>query len=250
MHRHHPRTEAAAEAIDQLRRQGDLRHQHQSLTACCECGGNDAQVHLGLTAAGYTVEQMRGKGRQGREYGGDAANLRVGENHLAGTRLHHREVRHNALGPDPPPRCQRAQLRGLERCTDLIGGGAPPFLKPGEQGSLLRSAPGARSRQLLSSCVAQGPPFGPLQCRLTGTQADRQCCGKHFAQWVVVVLGRPAQQVEGDRVDDGLLVQEVDCRLQLCGGDRGLCSNPDQNADQLLAPKGHTHPHAEAGSCV
>ncbi len=51
--------EAAREALDQLRRQVDLGHQHQRLPAGGEHLLGGAQIDLGLAAAGDAVQQRR-----------------------------------------------------------------------------------------------------------------------------------------------------------------------------------------------
>ena len=61
MQRVHRHAEAGAEAGQGLRRQSDLRHQHQRLLAAGEAVGDRVQVDLGLAAAGDAVEQQRGE---------------------------------------------------------------------------------------------------------------------------------------------------------------------------------------------
>jgi hypothetical protein len=173
MHHHHSGAEAAAEAIDQLRCQGDFGHQHQSLAAIRDRGGNDAQVHFGLAAAGHAVDQVRGKARQGGDYGGNAEFLCLGESHFAGTRLHRRGARSEGFRDDPAARRQRPQRCGLELVGDFLSRGAPSVLEPGEQGLLLRGAPSRWIRQFLPSGLAQEPPLDRLERRLTRPQADR-----------------------------------------------------------------------------
>ena len=53
--------EPPPEALDQLRSQGDFGHEHQCLAAAGQRGGNGTQIHLGLAAAGHTVEKVRGE---------------------------------------------------------------------------------------------------------------------------------------------------------------------------------------------
>ena len=88
MHRHHAGAEAAPETIDQLRRQGDLRHEHQRLAAICDGRRDHPQIHLGLAAARDPVEQVRGKARQGGEDGGNAMSLMIRQTELTRQRLH------------------------------------------------------------------------------------------------------------------------------------------------------------------
>ena len=51
--------EARAEARDELRRERDLGHEHDAPRARVARGGDGAQVHLGLAAAGDAVEEER-----------------------------------------------------------------------------------------------------------------------------------------------------------------------------------------------
>ena len=50
---------AAAEALDRLRRQADLRHQHQRFLALPDHFLDGPQIDLGLAAAGDAVQQER-----------------------------------------------------------------------------------------------------------------------------------------------------------------------------------------------
>ena len=67
VHRDHAGAEAAPEALDQLRRQGDFRHEHQRLAAARDGRGDDAQVDLGLAAAGHAVQQVHAEAGERRE---------------------------------------------------------------------------------------------------------------------------------------------------------------------------------------
>ncbi len=75
VHNGHTGAEAAAESIEQLRRQGDLGHQNQSLAAGRYGGSDDPQVNLGLAAAGHAVQQVHGEGRKRGEYRLDGCSL-------------------------------------------------------------------------------------------------------------------------------------------------------------------------------
>ena len=50
-------SEAAAKAIEKLRGEGDLRHQHDDAPATFEAGVRGLHVYLGLPAAGHPVKQ-------------------------------------------------------------------------------------------------------------------------------------------------------------------------------------------------
>ena len=49
--------EPCAEALEELRREADLRHQHQRRAPALERAGGEPQVHLGLAAARYALQQ-------------------------------------------------------------------------------------------------------------------------------------------------------------------------------------------------
>src|SRR6202043_3193616 len=106
------------------------------------------------------------------------------------------------------------QLRRPEGTTRLIGGGSGAPGEPGEQGSLLRSAPPAGNGQLAPSGWAHAPPLDGPQRRLTRPQTHRQCRGKYKPKRVVIVLGCPTEQVEGDRVADRPFGQKGECGLE------------------------------------
>ena len=57
--------EALAEAADELRREADLRHQHQRPPAAREHALHDMQIDLGLAAAGDAVQNKRGEVAEG-----------------------------------------------------------------------------------------------------------------------------------------------------------------------------------------
>ena len=72
--------EAGAEARDELRRERDLRHEHDDARSLAR-GGDGAQVDLGLAGAGHAVEEERGRARLAKRARDcvDGGRLRVGE---------------------------------------------------------------------------------------------------------------------------------------------------------------------------
>ena len=74
-----PALKRRAKALHELRRQGDLRHEHQRLAAAGNGGGNDPQIHLGLAAARHAIEQVHAEIRQRGANGFDRLSLRAGE---------------------------------------------------------------------------------------------------------------------------------------------------------------------------
>src|SRR3546814_10073534 len=57
----HVAAEPRAQALRELRRQADFRHQHQCLPAAIEHGAQAAQIQFGLAAAGHAFEQADAK---------------------------------------------------------------------------------------------------------------------------------------------------------------------------------------------
>ena len=203
MHGHHARTEAAAEAIDQLRRQGDFRYQHQSLAAPRNGRRDDAQVHLSLAAAGHPVHEMRGESvrrplscPRRRQDGGDALRLRFGERHVAGARLQgHRRLRRSVLQRNPAARPSRPAMRAGLKCSPTSSAVARPCTcKPAPAGLSVAGRAG-RWREHSSSCPSSLTDHHSVVCSAgwPARRAGGQCRGEHFAQGVVVVLGRPKE---------------------------------------------------------
>ncbi len=58
----HPPPEPALEAEDHLRRQADLRHQHEGAASQCQTPLDELQEHQRLAAAGDAVEEGRVRG--------------------------------------------------------------------------------------------------------------------------------------------------------------------------------------------
>jgi len=129
-------------------------------------------------------------------------------------------------------------MHQLESVRDIVRGGVFAFAEPGKQGALLRRAPSARNQQLLSSRLGQRPRLPVLQRRLAFPQARRQGRGKHFAQGVMVVVGSPAQQLEGDRIEHGLRVQNVDRRFELAGATSDCAAIPTRMPTSVWRPNG------------
>ena len=239
--------EAPTEPLDQLRRERDLRHQHQRLAAAGYRCSNYPQIHLGLAATGYTVEKMCGEPAQRSSDCVDDQPLLVRQRHFTGAQLEPRRFRRNADRAGPSTCRQRLQMRELERGGDIIRCCATAFCQPQHQGALPRRAPRGWRLQFPSARIAQGPGFNDIVRRLAGTQGDRQCCGDDLAEWMVVVVGRPAQQFEGHWIEHRLLIHDVQGRFELCGRDPGTLSNADQYADQLPTAEWHAYPYARFG---
>ena len=148
VHHRDAAAETAAKALDQLRRQGDFRHQHQRLAAGCDGGGDDPQVHLGFAAAGHAVEQVRAEVGKCSENGCHSLRLRSGEREFAVRLDGNRGVRRSggrrsgAARHDPAARRQALEQLGREALGDFIGRCLAARRKPSEQGALLRCALG------------------------------------------------------------------------------------------------------------
>ena len=114
------------------------------------------------------------------------------------------------------PRAASARKCGILKSPAISAVVAPP--RPSSQPRRARCRGARRTLGVASSsrpACGQRPPSVVLCAGCAGTQADRQCCSEHLAERMVVVIGGPTQQVEGDGVDDRLLIQDVERRLQL-----------------------------------
>jgi len=146
MHDRNAAAETVSKALDQLRRQGDLRYEDQGLAACCNGRGDDLQVHLGLAAARHPVEQVRVEVGQCGENGIDGLLLRTGEREPASMDLHWDRGRRlggrriGAARRDPAARRQTLEEFRLESLADFSRRGLGAICQPGEQGALLRCA--------------------------------------------------------------------------------------------------------------
>ena len=174
--------ETAAEALDQLRRQGDLRHQDQGLAPGCDGRRDDPQVHLRLAAAGHAVEQMRVEVGQCGENGIDGLILRTAEREPARMDLQwdrgrrHGGRRSGAARRDPAARRQTLEEFGLESLADFSRRSPGAICQPGEQRTLLRCALRARLEKFLLPLRGEADQCSVLdRDRQTFAQGGRQC---------------------------------------------------------------------------
>ena len=138
--------ETLLEARRGLRRQSDLRHQHQRLAALTQHFGNDSQVDLRLAAAGDAVQKVRGGTAEGC---GDR---------LDGSSLGRRQL-HAAVRPRRVvARCQHCLT---SKTAAAQGHEMAPRQTQGLQLAIRRAA------QLQQTLVRQPLPGRPLQ-RVSG----------------------------------------------------------------------------------
>jgi len=78
-------------------------------------------------------------------------------------------------------------------------------------------------------------------------QADRQRGGVNLTDGVVVVLCRPAQQLEGDRIVNRTFIQKFERALEFSRGHGGFGHDANQNADQTLTAERDQDPHTQGG---
>jgi hypothetical protein len=134
----------------------------------------------------------------------------LGASRIAGLR---RASRRSLCG-DPAARRQALSCASLN-CRGRV---PRPRLHRARQPARAARAAGARADAgVLSSRrpARQAPALDGGSRRLARAQARRQRRGEHLAERVVVVVGRPAQQVEGDRIEDRLAVQDLERALEL-----------------------------------
>ncbi len=192
MHDHDAGAEAPLEAIDELRRERNFRHQHEHLAFLLERPGDHLQIHLRLAAPGDAVQKVRGEAAERGLDGFDHLSLRVGERDLGGP---HREARRRGgdlFGEDPAALGRALDLRGLE-LTEIVQGRSAALRQKSQQRLLAGRALAGRLLELPPSGAAQGPRLDHGRRGLPGADAGGQCSRHDLSDRVVVVLGRPGQ---------------------------------------------------------
>ena len=231
--------EARRETGNQLRRQRDLRHQHQRLLAALHDGVDRAQVDLGLAAARDAVQQERRVAARGGGNRIDRVTL-LGSGLRPGTGGDRDARRGGRCDLEPaypatllefphvvaPPRRQRAQ-RGLVRC--LV-----PLQEFDQFAELVRAR---RERRQFPGPGggAQRPMFGGFE--RGGARAERagQRSREDLARRVTVVLRRPQQEFEQRRVEDRRLVDQRGRRTEFRLRDGGAGREFDEDRGDPLA---------------
>ena len=234
MHDHDAGAEAAPESIDELRRQRDFRHQHQRLAAVPRCAAAITRRYTSVLPLPVTP------------YSRCTANLpsvaviarRLAicasvSGYLAGRTARH--WRTLGAGRRSSRRPSRAPP-GLLKCPGLNGSTSSATVAPSLRRQATRAAPAAAVRAWLGSANCRRPaavrrptPMAFAR-RLAAAQADRQRRRQDFPDGVVIVLGRPTQQVEGNRVEDRLVVQKLErasCSLAASTGEFGERCPPE-----------------------
>jgi hypothetical protein len=223
----HGVAEAGLEAGDGLRRERDLRDEHDHAAAGGERVGTRPQVDLGLARSGDAVQEVRAAPAHrlhGRRLLGRQLDRAVGRRVRAGHAAPRpRGDRHESAGLQPP---QRAEV--------LAGRSRQPLeQRPLVAGQPLAFEPGRRAR---------GPQDRPLA---TGRrQHERQRAGRRRA-----VLGRHPQRELHEVLRHAL------------GADPGRPHEPvlrhlaarrdvDDHAVELLPPEGDPHDRADADRIV
>ncbi len=206
--------ESCRETCDELRRERDLRHQHQRLFAACDHCRNRAQVDLGLAAAGHAVQHERREAPVGGDDGADRSVLfrrqlrahfvRDGARHRSGCddvfahMDHPAALLQFAYVVAPASRhCAEFRCAGRAVCCQVVG----EFAQPG----------GARANGLgipRAGCGAERPALGGGHGVRSTAQGDRERGRDDFAGRVAVVLRGPAQQVEHDRIEHRHVVDD------------------------------------------
>ncbi len=237
--------EALRHALLELRRERDLRHQHQHLATLRQHVRGQAQVDLGLAAAGDAVQQPGAKARPAGEDRLDRGGLLGGERRQRAGAVRASAVlvcrRHQPAAPHQvthslaaihrahhaaPPRTGRRR-QGLQQCERLAGP-----LRGGER----FTARGADLEQRVLVGVADA--VGTAQ---PGRQRERH----HLAERRVVVArdeGDQFQPVGGQRRHAALDVMDG---LEPCGVDLALLAERDDQSVAITAPEGHLHAPAD-----
>jgi hypothetical protein len=218
----HRVAEPRLEAADRLRRERDLRHQHDDTATTLQRLGARPQVDLGLAGAGDAVQQVRPAGAHGRQ----RRLLLRGERDLpVGPGVRARRPALRARGD----RHQPARLKPPQRPEILPRRAREPL----EQRTLLRGQP-------LSVGLAgpRRPQHGPLPA--PRRQHQRQRAGGRGA-----VLGRHPQRQVHQLLGHAVLPHGARPHQLL---DRHLAplGQVDDHAIQRLPPERHPHHRPDA----
>ena len=221
MQHRHRNGETLAETPDELRREPDLRHQHQRALAAAQRSLDRVQIDLGLAAAGDAVQQ---EGREAPVRGIDGLHrhgLLLAQAPVrcraAGRRRRLRPARPRHLRPRrrsraPPARASAcASPRTVSASASLV---TPSARAQGlEQLALARRALQSQSERR-ESRLGREPAFGERARGGAFARELGQRRGDHLAERVVVVLRRPLEQLHHLRVDDRRRVDDLEHRLE------------------------------------
>jgi hypothetical protein len=214
--------EARLEAPDGLRRQGDLRDEHDHALAARERRRRRAQVDLGLARSGDAVQQVRATGLDGRERGG-----------LLRGQLDH------AVGRRPRQRLAALSLR-LEQ-DEATG------LEPAQRAEV--SARGRRQAREQRALALAQPLAVEARLRAVGPQARARAPGRrqHERERARgrrgVLGGHPERQL--DEVGRHGVRAHGARRDQPLGRQLALGREPDHHAVEALAAERDPHDGAD-----
>ena len=217
-HRHR---EAPVEPVHELRREPDLRHQHEGAAAEPQGALDHPQIDLRLAAAGDAVQHEAGEGAQRLADSRDGEALlvvRLGagshRNRRRGWRGAARRSALDACLSQPRAMSARAASRQRSQLLVELGGRQPgprrariraaAFRQRSQELPLARSPPRLPCGVRFPACRRESPALlGRIHCGAQ-SQSLRQGGGEHLADRMVVVVRRPAEQREGGGVEDRL----------------------------------------------
>ena len=202
--------EALPKARRGLRRQGDFRHQHQRLFAALQDFGDDAQIDLGLAAAGDAVEQVRGRRAQGLNDAVDGGRLRRAGRHAVV--FAHAVARRDDVRPRQPLGAQGGEMAALEADACHVGvRNAPEFAQTRVGIALPRCSLQGVERVALRWLPDQ---FVEFRRRLAAPRRHRKHGREGLADGMVVVGGKPLRQRQKVGRQQGCGVENLGDRLQ------------------------------------
>src|SRR6266850_5206917 len=238
------RREAGAKAREQLRRQADLRYQHERLLAALYDRLDGAQIDLGLAAARDTendvhgeVAERRGDGIEGRLL--VAIELRTGRD-LQGRR----HCRSDGLLDEFDPAALRQFADWLAPPGKLLGGNRPSGGEALENFALaLRALQGHRD---VDFCAfdREAPAFRNIGQRRAAPQGYRQSSRQDFSDRVVVIAGGPEEEFKSRGIEERLGVEHGVGGANLVPGNRRFGGDGGHDADGAPASEGDLHAHA------
>ena len=247
------RVEALREARDQLRSEGDLRHEHKGLFATCHDGLDGAQVHLSLATAGNAVQQERGECAPCRRDRVDGSSLL--RRRLQPLRRPHLASRwrlfRNAQPRNPSSLLELARVIAPARrkCCEFRRIGALASAQELRQFAQPVRTTRQRWQLVRAGGGGQRPSLRGLQHRSAGAQCRGQRGCDHLARGMTVVVGRPPEQFEQGLIEDRFVVDYAECRLQLGVRQVRSITGLNEYTDDAPAAERYPEPHARPEAC-
>ena len=240
--------ETLAELLLQARRKTDLRYQHQRLFARRQGARDQAQVDLGLAAAGDPMQQEDAVAGA-RAFDLSQGFLLFGVEWKLFDESADARLRRQLIALDPAGAAEfgqhllRARALRQQQVLGTIG------LRQSLEQRALHSCARGQLRQRLAPAGTEAISGRLFEYERGAcfSQPHRQTVENDFAQWPVIVVATELRQVQPVARERRSLAQDAHCGLQFIDTDCGRVGETNDYAHRLLVAEGHQHAHANVG---